>query len=37
MKGKHKDTIMKELLKKLANKYPEIDASDRRFMAYKVI
>jgi len=37
MKGKHKDNLMKELLIKLKNKYPEIDASDRRFMAYKVI
>ena len=37
MKGKHKDTLMKELLIKLKNKYPEIDASDRRFISYKVI
>lgn len=37
LKGKHKDTLMKELLKKLKNKYPEIDPSDRRFISYKVI
>ena len=26
MSGKHKDTIIKELLRKMADKYPEIDA-----------
>lgn len=37
MKGKHKDTLMEKLLKKLKDKYPEIDVSDRRFISSKVI
>ena len=37
MKGKHKDTIVKELLKKLKLKYPEISSSERRYISVKVI
>ena len=37
MKGKHKDTIAKELLKKLNAKYPELPAGDLRFIAIQVI
>ena len=37
MSGKHKDTIVKELLRKLENKYTEIPASERRYIAIKVI
>jgi len=37
MKGKHKDTVLKELLKKINKKYPELDRSDAEFVALGVI
>ena len=37
MAGKHKNTIVKELIRKLTNKYPEISSSDIRYISIQVI
>lgn len=37
MKGKHKNTIVKELMKKLENKYRKLPSSEIRYIAVKVI
>ena len=37
MKGKHKDTITKELMRKLGTKYPNLPPEKIRFITIKVI